>query len=571
MIALAVLGLDSDGAWSTSLRLLAGEGGATVVHARPANQAPDGSTLTATAPLPQSPTDNQIIGIAPTPELICTVATGRFVSSTFEYHFELWAIAADGATTRVEAGTVPPSTGRAIYPIRSGLRDGGYRWRVRAELEGFVGPWSAWATFILDSVRVEIFTAADGTRFRVDVVATGLEVPWAMAFAPDGRLFVTERPGRVRIIENGVLLPEPALTLTDVYAQVEAGALGLAVHPQFALNRYVYLVYTAERPGQSPVNRLVRYRELANTLREGVVLFDGPLGAPTHDGARVRFGPDGKLYVTMGDVRDVSLPQDLAAFNGKILRLNENGTTPSDNPFGSPVLSYGHRNPQGIDWHPVSGDLWATEHGDVGNDELNVIDGGSNYGWPVIEGGESMAGMQTPIRSYSPSIAPSGASFYTGSLFPTFRNDMFFATLVGQHVHLVRFDPADVRRVVGDERLLEGRFGRIRDVVTGPDGALYFATNNRDGRGVPAVDDDRILRIVPAAPSVGGPAPRRRLNIVRLLPSVEDRMPLLGESSRSRLSPHRAARPASAAPRPQSPIPVDRPYWRPSRASRRGW
>ena len=453
-------------------------------------------------------------------EVCVTAADGtRFrvdVVGTFEYTFEVWAIAADGMTTLVEAGTVPPGTDRAIYPIRSALREGGsYRWRVRAELEGFVGPWSAWATFVFDSVRAEIFTAADGTRFRVDVVATGLEVSWGLALAPDGRLFVTDRPGRVRIIENGVLLPELALTLTDVYAQIEAGALGLAVHPQFEQNRYVYLVYTAERPGQSPVNRLVRYRELANTLGEGVVLFDRPLGARTHDGARVRFGPDGKLYVTMGDVRDASLSQDLAAFNGKIFRLNEDGTTPSDNPFGSPVLSYGHRNPQGIDWHPVSGDLWATEHGDVGNDELNVIDGGGNYGWPVIEGDESMAGMQTPIRLYSSSIAPSGASFYTGSLFPTFRNDMFFATLVGQHVHRVRFDPADLRRVVGDERLLEGRFGRIRDVVTGPDGALYFATNNRDGRGVPEADDDRILRIVPAPPSVSHSASSRRRSIVQ--------------------------------------------------------
>ena len=520
MIAFAVLGLDAAGAGSTSLGSLVGAGGATVVHARPASQAPDGSTLKATAPLPQSPTDNQTIGSAPTPRLICTVATGRFVPSTFEYYFELWALAADGTTTRVEGGTAPPNTDRVIYPIRSALSEGGsYQWRVRAELEGFVGPWSAWATFILDSVKAEVFTAADGTRFRVEVTATGLDVPWALAFAPDGRLFVTERPGRVRIIENGVLLPEPALTLTDVYARVEAGALGLALHPQFAQNRYVYLVYTAERPGQSPVNRLVRYRELANTLGEGVVLFDGPLGAATHDGARVRFGPDGKLYVTMGDVRDASLPQDLAAFNGKIFRLNEDGTTPPDNPFGSPVLSYGHRNPQGLDWHPVTGDLWATEHGEVGNDELNVIDSGGNYGWPVIEGGETMAGMQTPIRSYSPSIAPSGASFYTGSLFPAFRNDMFFATLVGQHLHRVRFDPADARRVVGDERLLEGRFGRIREVVTGPDGALYFATNNRDGRGVPTVNDDRILRIVPVLPSVdhpvSDPASRRRRHIAQ--------------------------------------------------------
>jgi glucose/arabinose dehydrogenase len=162
----------------------------------------------------------------------------------------------------------------------------------------------------------------------------------------------------------------------------------------------------------------------------------------------------------------------------------------------SPVYSSGHRNPQGVDWHPVSGDLWASEHGNVGNDELNRIDPGRNYGWPVIEADQTRAGMETPLLFFSPAIAPSGLSFYTGALIPAFRNNIFFATLRGQHVHRVRLDPSNPRRIVADERLFENRFGRIRDVVTGPDGALYFATSN--GRGGASADDDRILRAVPA-------------------------------------------------------------------------
>ncbi len=174
VIVLVVLGLDSDGAWSTSLRSLAGAGGVTVAHPRPANQAPDGPTLKATAPIPQSPTDNQSIGSAPTPTLICTVATGRFVSSTFEYHFEVWAIAADGTITLVEAGTVPLSRGHAIYPVRSALRDGGYRWRVRAELEGFVGPWSTWATFIIQANWTLLYTEDFSTPLN------GAVTPWVL-------------------------------------------------------------------------------------------------------------------------------------------------------------------------------------------------------------------------------------------------------------------------------------------------------------------------------------------------------------------------------------------------------
>jgi glucose/arabinose dehydrogenase len=344
----------------------------------------------------------------------------------------------------------------------------------------------------------EVFVTADGVRFTVQVVAGNLEIPWSLAFAPDGRLFFTERPGRVRIIRDTTLVPQPALTLPDVNADGEGGLLGLALDPGFATSGWLYLVYTARRAGDTPVNRLVRYREVNGTLGEPAVLFDDIPAAGIHNGSRVRFGPDGKLYMTMGDASDASAAQDLAALNGRIFRMNADGTTPRDNPFVSPTYSYGHRNPQGIDWHPASGDLWETEHGASGNDELNRIQAGRNYGWPIIEARETRPGMETPIRFYTPAIAPSGASFYRGAAFPAFQNNLFFATLRGQHLHRVRFDPVNPRRVVAEERLLEGRFGRLRDVVPGPDGGLYVATSNRDGRATPAADDDRILRLVPA-------------------------------------------------------------------------
>ena len=343
----------------------------------------------------------------------------------------------------------------------------------------------------------EVFETVDGVRFRVEVVATNLVIPWSLAFAPDGRLFFTERPGRVRIIENGSLRAEPALTLTDVFARGEAGLLGLALHPRFDENGHVFLVYTVDRPGQTPLNRVMRYRELAGSLAEGIVIFDAPQGNTLHDGGRLRFGPDDKLYLTMGDALDLDLPQDLASSNGKIFRLEDDGRTPADNPFGSPVYTYGHRNPQGLDWHPITGDLWATEHGATGNDEINLIQPGGNYGWPVIEGAQSMPGMRTPVRFFTPSIAPSGASFYTGSAFPAFEHDLFFGALGGNHLHRVRLNPQDPSLILDDERLLAGRFGRIRDVVPGPDGALYFSTSNRDGRGPATDDDDRIARLVP--------------------------------------------------------------------------
>ena len=344
----------------------------------------------------------------------------------------------------------------------------------------------------------EVFTSSDGVRFRAQVIATGLEIPWALAFAEDGRLFVTERPGRLRIIEGGQLLAEPALTLLDVYTEGEAGLLGVALDPDFAQNRFVYLLYTAARAGRDPVNRIVRFFEANNTLMDAVTILDDIPADRLHDGGRLRFGADGYLYATMGDTLNRASAQDLGVLTGKILRLARDGTTPGDNPFASRVYSYGHRNPQGLDWHPVSGDLWASEHGQTGNDEINQIESGANYGWPTIEGAETMAGMREPVLFFTPAVAPSGASFYTGTVFPNFTNDLFVATLRGSHLHRVTFSPTNPRVVTSHERLVEDEFGRLRDVVTGPDGALYFCTSNRDGRSTPVRDDDRVIRLVPS-------------------------------------------------------------------------
>ena len=342
----------------------------------------------------------------------------------------------------------------------------------------------------------EVFTTRDGVRFSVETILTGLEVPWSLNFAPDGRLFVTERPGRVRIVTLGGV-SELALTLDGVFAQGEAGLLGLALDPEFAQNHFVYLYYSASVPGGG-VNRIVRYREVNARLGERVVLLDNIPAAQIHDGGRLRFGPDGLLYASAGDAADTNNAQDVASLAGKILRLNRDGTTPRDNRFSSSVFTYGHRNPQGFDWHPTSGELWESEHGNNGNDEVNAIRTGLNFGWPRIEGAATMSGMEVPITFYNPSIAPSGASFYRGQRLPQFSSNFFVATLRGTHLLRLTVD-ASTRRVTTQERLLEGTFGRLRDVVSGPDGYVYFCTNNRDGRGSPVSGDDRVLRIVPAS------------------------------------------------------------------------
>lgn len=332
---------------------------------------------------------------------------------------------------------------------------------------------------------------------QVEVVATGLEVPWALAFAPDGRLFFTERPGRVRVIENGQLQAKPLITLPAV-STGESGLMGLALDPQFAQNHYLYVIYTRREGLGNLQNRVSRFTvENGQAVNETTLLENIP-GASNHDGGRLKFGPDGKLYITTGDAQSPSLSQDINFLRGKILRLNADGTMPSDNPFpGLPVYTFGHRNPQGLAWDARTGLFFSTEHGPVGNDEVNLIEAGRNYGWPTVSGQAGDPRFVDPILSFTPSVAPSGATFYNGQQLWKWDGSLFFTTLVGRHLHRVALRGPDFRQVETHEALYSGEYGRLRDVVQGPDGYLYFTTSNRDGRGNPTPQDDRILRIVP--------------------------------------------------------------------------
>ena len=238
------------------------------------------------------------------------------------------------------------------------------------------------------------------------------------------------------------------------------------------------------------------FREWAE--RNAVLLDHLPVDA-RYAGSRIRFGPDGLLYAALGGDGDADEAQNLGSYAGKILRVRGDGVTADGNPFASPVYSLGHRQPGGFDWHPLTGALWVVEPGGAGagRDEVNRIEAGGNYGWPVIQGLTAWPGMRPPVLNLEPPSVPAGASFYTGTAIPGFRYDLFLATLDGAHLRRMRFDPSDPNRIIDTERLLDGRFGRLRDVVTGPDGGLYVATSNRDGYGTPSPGDDRIIRLVP--------------------------------------------------------------------------
>lgn len=285
------------------------------------------------------------------------------------------------------------------------------------------------------------------------------------------------------------LASQPLITIDDVNAQGEGGLLGITLHPNFSQNNYVYVYYTY-RTGGGIANKVVRYTLQDRSLTNPREIISGIPGGSNHDGGRIKFGPDGNLYITAGETFNRELAQDRNTTAGKILRVTDDGSIPADNPFpASPVYSFGHRNPQGLAWDD-QGRLWETEHGPSGElgsgqDEINIIEPGKNYGWPVIRGDMRASGMVSPvIHSGSSTWAPSGAAYFNGYV--------YFVGLRGQSLY--RVNTSGTPRL---ETFLEGQFGRLRDVVAGPDGMLYVSTSNRDGRGSPVAADDRIIRINP--------------------------------------------------------------------------
>jgi glucose/arabinose dehydrogenase len=339
---------------------------------------------------------------------------------------------------------------------------------------------------IMCAVLLAASGPAEAGSPSVRTVATGLRAPWEIAFLPDRGALVTERPGRVRrLLPSGRLLPRPVATVPAVTGG-EDGLLGMALDPGFPANGLVYLFWTA-RSG----NVVTRHRWTGSTLVRQRTIVRGIARATRHDGGRIRFGPDGRLYISTGDAARPSLSQSRSSLNGKLLILS--GAAARGGGGRPQVFSRGHRNMQGFDWQPGTGRLYGDEHGESGNDEINLLRRGANFGWPLLQGRRGRAGFAAPLAIYSPAIAPSGATFVRrpGS---AWTGDYLVAALRGEQIRRLRFRGT---RVLRNEPLFRGSFGRLRTVVEGPDGALYALTSNTDGRGSPRRGDDRVLRIVP--------------------------------------------------------------------------
>lgn len=334
--------------------------------------------------------------------------------------------------------------------------------------------------------------------FRLVELGRGLEQPWSLAFLPDGRMLVTEKAGRLRVVKDLKLDPQPVAGLPEVTVQGQGGLMDVTLHPGFAENSLVYLSYAAR--GDGGVSTEVARGRLAGQRLENVEIIFRQIpksSAGQHFGSRLVFDRQGYLYITLGDRGDRERAQRHDDHAGSVIRLHDDGRVPVDNPFVGKAgwkpekFTLGHRNQQGAALHPRTGQLWTHEHGPQGGDEVNVIRAGANYGWPVITYGANYGigtrigegtakpGMEQPIHTWVPSIAPSGMAFYTGDKFPKWRGDLFVGALRAELLVRLKLDG---EKVVHEERLLRRELGRIRDVRVGPDGLIYLLTDESRAR-----------------------------------------------------------------------------------------
>ena len=344
--------------------------------------------------------------------------------------------------------------------------------------------------------------------YRATTVVQGLRVPWEMRFLPDGRLLITEREGRIVLADVGSGSVTEVGRI-DVAAQGESGLMGLALDPDFPDNPGIYVSYTHSGTDGNQ-NRLSRFElngldTASPGLGEETILLDGISAASNHDGSRLAFGPDGYLWMTMGDAGNGDRAQQMDSLSGKVLRMTRDAQPAPDNPFPdlphpfSLIYTLGHRNPQGLAFHPQSGTAFVTEHGPADNDEVNRLAAGGNYGWPDLHGAEGVTGFVDPIASWTPTIAPAGCIFYADGTLTDLNGTFLFVTLKDSDLRvLVSGGSGDFASIADERVLFDEQFGRLRAIAQGPDGALYIATSNHDGRGDPGPLDDRVIRIDPA-------------------------------------------------------------------------
>ena len=327
----------------------------------------------------------------------------------------------------------------------------------------------------------QAFTASDGTSFLVETLAQGLDAPSALDASPDGRIFIAERTGAVRVWKDGRILDTPALQLNDAIGRTDTGLLGIAIDPDFTKNGLVVLAYTARASDGRFINRVVRFRELNDVLDQPAVLLEDVATSAPQRAARIRFGPDGKMYVAFA--ADVATAQDPSVYGGKILRLNPDGTTPRDNPSYSPILADDTGVPLAFGWQPATSSRWQVDR-DWSNRETLIAARASGDARPLA-------------TMIAPAIDPSGAVFYGSRVIASFTGDLFISALGGRQIQRVRFDPSNPTRVVATESLIGSAFGRIGDITAAPDGAMYFCTSNRAAiDGVKSDGDDRLARII---------------------------------------------------------------------------
>lgn len=340
-----------------------------------------------------------------------------------------------------------------------------------------------------------IVLRSNRATYRLVTMATGLVQPWSIAFLPDSRLLITERPGRLRIFANGSLSRAAVSGVPEVYASGQGGLLDVCLHPNFAQNKLIYLSY-AGGAGSEVATTVARAEWTEGGLRNVSVIFRGsPVAGGLHFGSRIAFDRAGLMYVTCGERYQMKRAQDLNDLAGKVIRLKDDGSVPPDNPFvGKPgarpeIFTWGHRNPQGLTIHPETGRIWEVEHGPRGGDELNLLKPGANYGWPlatygidyngsIISPNKTLPGMEDPVRYWVPSISPCGLVFYSGDKFPGWKGSLFTGALSSFALYRIELDGEKWR---SEELLVEGRLPYIRDVRQGPDGLLYLVTQSENG------------------------------------------------------------------------------------------